>query len=122
LLFGGDKDDLWSAHQAIADYLAGLRLTLHPRKCHVMPTARGVPFLGFRLFPTHRRLLGDGLRRSRRRLRRQRRALAQGELTPEQFHRSLASWIGHVGHGDTYYLRRLLLTSVTWRIADVASG
>lgn len=118
LLFGQDKAALWQLHQQIAGYLAGLRLTLHPRKCHVMPTSQGVPFLGFRLFPTHRRLLGDSLRRARQRLRWQRQAMAHGELPPEAMRRSLASWIGHAQHGDTYYLRYLLLSKVTWRIGQ----
>lgn len=121
LIFGRDKAELWEVRDAIGDYLAWLRLSLHPRKCHVMPTASGVPFLGFRLYPTHRRLLSDGLRRARRRLRGQRQAMARGELSPEDFRRSLASWIGHVGHGDTYHLRRLLLTSVVWRIGHPAA-
>ena len=116
LIFGQDKAELWAVCDHIAHYLTRLRLSLHPRKSHVMPAATGVPFLGFRLYPTHRRLLSDGLRRARRRLRRQRQAMARGELSPEAFRRSLASWIGHVGHGDTYQLRRLLLTSVVWRI------
>lgn len=116
LLFGQDKASLWQAKEAIADFLAQLRLTLHPDKCHVMPTAKGVPFLGFRLYPTHRRLLHDSLRRARRRLKWQRQALAEGKLTTEEFRRSLASWIGHVQHGDTYHLRTQLLTSVTWPV------
>ena len=81
LLFGQDKATLWQLHREIAHYLAGLRLTLHPRKCHVMPTDQGVPFLGFRLFPTHRRLLSESLRRARKRLRRQRQAMAIGSVT-----------------------------------------
>lgn len=117
LLFGNDKAALWLARDAIADYLIFLRLTLHPYKCHVMPTAKGVPFLGFRLYPTHRRLLGDSLRRAHRRLRQQRHDLAQGDLSPEAFRRSLASWLGHVQHADTYYLRYLMLTKNVWRIS-----
>jgi len=120
LIFGENPRELWAARDAVVNFLARLRLSLHPRKCHVMLTAKGVPFLGFRLFPTHRRLSGDGLDRARRRLRRQRRDLARGELTTEAFRRSLASWIGHAQHGDTYQLRRLLLTSHTWPVAREA--
>ncbi len=119
LIFGENPRELWAARDAVVDFLARLRLSLHPRKCHVMPTTRGVPFLGFRLFPTHRRLLGDGLDRARRRLRRQRLALARGELTTEAFRRSLASWIGHAQHGDTWRLRELLLTGRTWPVGTL---
>jgi len=118
LVFGQSKAELWEIRQAIAAYLCSLRLTLHPRKTQVMPTSRGVPFLGFRLFPTHKRLLSDSLRRARRPLRKQRQAMAQGDLSPEAFRRSLASWVGHVGHGDTWQLRELMLGGVTWKIGN----
>ena len=116
LIFGHSKTDLWDTQAAIADFLIRLRLRLHPDKCHVYPTAQGVPFLGFRLFPTHRRLLGDSVRRARKRLRAQRKALAAGDLAPDAFRRSLASWLGHARHGDTYQLRKLLLTRVVWEL------
>ncbi len=116
IIFGQNKAELWQIKDEINHYLQQLRLTLHPRKTHLYPTERGLPFLGFRLFATHRRLLSGGLHRARRRLRHQRRAMARGELSPEQFRRSLASWIGHAGHGDTWRLRELLLSGVVWPI------
>lgn len=116
VIFGTDKAELWQVRAEISRYLAGLRLTLHPRKTHVLPTRLGIPLLGFRLCPTHRRLLAGGLHRVRRRLRHQRRAMARGELTPATFRQSLASWLGHAQHGDTYHLRQLLLYEVTWKI------
>lgn len=118
LIFGNHKESLWAAKEAIEAFLADLRLSLHPHKCHVMPTQEGVPFLGFRLFAGHRRLLASSLRRARRRLKQQRQAMANGELTPQQFRRSLASWIGHVGHGDTWQLRRQLLSTPVWPVAS----
>ena len=116
LLFGADKATLWGQLEQIGQYLETLRLRLHPHKCHVMPTAKGVPFLGFRLFPAHRRLLTPSVNRARRRLRRQRQALAAGDLSPQELRQSLASWIGHAKHGNTYQLRKLLLTSTPWQI------
>ncbi len=116
VIFGRSKAGLWQVRDEISRYLQRLRLSLHPRKTHLLPTQKGLPFLGFRLFPTHRRLLGHSLHRARRRLRHQRRAMARGDLTPQEFRQSLASWLGHVKHGDTWYLRELLLSGVTWNI------
>jgi hypothetical protein len=118
VIFGESKTDLWQVRDAITDYLQQLRLSLHPRKTHIFPTAKGLPFLGFRLFPTHRRLQNSGLHRARRRLRHQRRAMARGDLAPADFRQSLASWLGHVKHGDTWQLRELLLSGVTWNIGS----
>ena len=40
---------------SIRERLASLRLTLHERSSTVYPVRNGVPFLGFTVFPTHRR-------------------------------------------------------------------
>ncbi len=114
VIFGESKAALWHIRDQIGDYLQQMRLSLHPRKTHVLPTRRGIPLLGFRIFSTHRRLLGSSLHRARRRLRHQRRALGRGDLTPDVLRQSLASWIGHVKHGDTWQLRELLLYQPTW--------
>ncbi len=122
VIFGDSKAELWQIRAEISHYLQQLRLSLHPRKTHVLPTEQGIPLLGFRLFPTHRRLLGGSLHRARRRLRHQRRALARGDLSPQKFRQSLASWIGHVKHGDTWQLRELLLSEVIWKMGPVQTS
>ena len=52
LLFAEDKRQLWAWKAAIRDRLARLRLTLHERESTVYPVASGIPFLGFRIYPT----------------------------------------------------------------------
>ena len=41
---------------AIIDYLASLRLTLHEARAQPRPVYEGIPFLGFIVYPDHRRL------------------------------------------------------------------
>jgi hypothetical protein len=53
----------------IADYLARRRLSLHPRKTGMLPTAAPSIFLGFVLLPGGRRLPEENVRRFRNRLR-----------------------------------------------------
>jgi retron-type reverse transcriptase len=106
VVFGDDKRRLWAIKEAMAGYLARLRLTLHPRKCQVMPTREGVDFLGYRIFPTHRRLRVTTAKRCIRRLREKARHCLRGTLPAERFVQSLASWLGHAQHADTYGLRR----------------
>ncbi len=55
LLFADDKATLWAWRQAIVERLAQLRLTIHPG-AQPRPTGEGFPFLGFLVYPTHRRL------------------------------------------------------------------
>src|SRR5262249_43096534 len=56
LVFADDKATLAEVRRPIADFLAGLRLRLHPTKNVVFPVQQGIPFLGYRIFPTHRLL------------------------------------------------------------------
>ena len=55
LLFADDKATLWAWRDAIVDRLATLRLTIHPG-AQPRPVTEGIPFLGFVVYPTHRRV------------------------------------------------------------------
>jgi retron-type reverse transcriptase len=105
LLFHDSKETLHRWRRAIEDFLVSLRLTIHPEKSVVFPVANGVPFLGFQLFPAHRRLLKGNVRNFLSRFRRQRRAIRRGELTFNDIKPSLVSWNAHADHGDTWRLR-----------------
>jgi hypothetical protein len=111
-LFGDSKQELGHALGHLGRFLDSLRLKLHPTKCMVYPTAAGVAFLGFKVFPTHRLLLKPALRRFRRRARRLRRAFAAGEMAAGEVTRSMQAWIAHASHGDTFHLRERLLSEV----------
>jgi RNA-directed DNA polymerase len=112
LLFADDKRTLWEWKGAVQGFLARLRLTVHQRESTVYPVTHGIPFLGFRVFPTHRRLKRRNGVAFARRLRRHCAALARGELTYEELHQRAQGWVAHATHGDTYGLRRSLLSSV----------
>jgi hypothetical protein len=109
LLFDDDKVQLWTWRDEIARFAATLRLSLHEKKTVVFPVTDGVDWLGFRLYPTHRRLRRENVRRAVRRLKRQQAAYAQGELTAEQLSHSVRSWIAHARFADTQALRRRVL-------------
>ncbi len=104
LLFAEDKPTLHDLEERCREKLASLRLLLHPRKTRVYPVSEGIPFIGFRVWPTHRRLLPGSVKRARRRL-------AQLETMAEAVP-CIRAWIAHAAHGDTYGLRRTLLAPV----------
>ncbi|MCE7985788.1 MAG: hypothetical protein DYG89_31815 [Caldilinea sp. CFX5] len=112
LLFHHDKAQLHAWKAAVQDHLAGLRLCLNWRRSVVYPTHTGIPFLGFRLFPTHRRLRSDNVRLARQRLQRYRKAYQAGQMSAARFRQALVAWIAHASHGDTYQLRRRLLQEI----------
>jgi hypothetical protein len=109
LLFGDDKRQLWDWKEAIRAKLADLRLTLHERSSTVYPVTNGVPFLGFRVYPTHRRLKRRNGVAFARRYRKLRRAAARGEMALTEIDLRVQGWLAHAAHGDTYGLRRSLL-------------
>jgi retron-type reverse transcriptase len=112
LLFHDDKAQLHAWKDAVQSHLNGLRLALNWRRSTVYPVRSGIPFLGFRVFPTHRRLRTDNVRLARRRLYRNRAAYQAGRLSAAKFRQSLQAWIAHASHGDTYRLRSALLRKV----------
>jgi retron-type reverse transcriptase len=114
LLFANEKTRLHTAKAAIEDRCVALRLRLHPRKSFVAPVRDGCTFLGYRLFPTCRRLDAENVRRFRRRLRSYDAAVASGLLPMARAREGLRSWIAHASHADTCVLRRRLLMNVAW--------
>lgn len=109
LLFSDDKAQLSAWREAIGSFLVGMRLVLHDRKTQIYPTATGVPFLGFRLYPEHRRLKRPNVIRFKRRMRRLFHRFADGQIPMDRVQASINGWVAHATHGSTYRLREQLL-------------
>lgn len=112
LLFADDKRTLWTWKQALVEQLAALRMTLHESSAQVQPTAAGIRFLGFVVYPDHRRLLR---RKGVYYWRRFRQLLADYRakcITRTQLDDSLRGWVNHVRYANTWGLRRALVNGV----------
>ena len=105
LIFDDDKGRLHDLLMQLHEFLTRYRLKLYPRKCVVQRVADGAPFLGWRLFPTHRLLKRSAGVRFQRRLRGLCEAYADGLISWDEIRQVLASWNGHLAHGDTWGLR-----------------
>ena len=104
LLFSHSKSELWDWSAALIERAARLRVTLHPELFHPRPVTEGISFLGFVVFPDHRRLI------RRKGIAYQRKLLAMVKTgTSEQIQASVRGWINHVRYADTYGLRRSVL-------------
>ncbi len=110
LCFSDSKKELWAWKRAIMNFLPTLRLSLHEASSTVYPVSNGIPFLGFVNYPTHRLLKRRNVVAFTRRFRQQLRQLSAGLLDYEDVAVSLRSWLAHAAHGDTYGLRRTLVT------------
>ena len=113
LLFADHKHTLWLWKGEIADFLQTLRLRLHQRESTVFPVSAGIPFLGFHVYPDYRRLKRHNGVGFQRRFRGLRDAYATGAISQEQLEASVRGWLAHAAHGDTWGLRRALLSSHT---------
>ena len=105
LLFADDKPTLHAWRAAIEGFTVNLRLRLHERKTVVYPVTNGIPFLGFLVFPDHRRLQQANGLRFQRRLKRMLDDYARGRIGGPKMHERVRSWAAHAAHGDTWGLR-----------------
>ncbi len=108
--FANDKQELWRAHAALECFLDQvLELRLKTRATLLAPSSEGLPFLGWRLFGRHRRVLRQNLRRYRWRLRLRRWQLRRGRIEPAHYLASVRAVLAHLAQGDTRRLRLRLL-------------
>ncbi len=104
-LFAGSKQQLWTWKARIVDYLAGLRLTMHATRSQVSPVNSGIPWLGFVVYPTHRKLKRRNMVQFSRRLEQNVTLYRQGAISFAELDASVQGWINHVRYGDTWGLR-----------------
>lgn len=100
------------------EYLATLRLKMHPIKSQLFETQYGANFVGFRVLPDRIRVRNDNLRRARRRLKHLQTEYATGKITLKPLVQRLQSWEAHLLHGDTYCLRRSIFDATIFRLRE----
>jgi RNA-directed DNA polymerase len=85
--------------EALSREQLGLRFS----KWSIQPASRGVNFVGYRIWATHKLLRRDSVTRARRKIRAYR---AAGDH--DRLQKFLASWTGHAGWADSFHLMRSL--------------
>lgn len=117
LVFSDDKTHLADVREKIKDFLIRLRLRLHPKKSVIFPVNDGIRFLGYRVFPTHRLLPKENVRRFRRRVRRMQADYAAGRIAFTEIYQRLMSWSGHARQANTFRLRCRLFDRINFQWA-----
>jgi hypothetical protein len=105
-VFGNDKRFLWMIKEKVSDFLKEDRLKLHPGKTFVAPVSIGIDHLGYRVYPTHRRLRKDNSLAFRKKLKDLAKLYNVGKISFDDVNASVQSWLGHAKHADTYGLRK----------------
>ena len=113
-LFSDDQQFLTNARFAIEEYLATLRVKIHPIKSQLFETKQGANWLGFRILPDRIRVRTENLRRAKRRYKKLQANYAQGKIEWKQVSASLTSWSAHLAHGDTWQLRQKIFDSLVF--------
>ena len=104
-LFGHDKAQLYDWKQAIIERLARMRLTIHANEAQVIPTKDGIPWLGFVVYPTHRRLKRRNAVAFTRRLAHNIDLYETDQISFAELDASIKGWVNYVRYGDTWGLR-----------------
>ncbi|MCB0037936.1 MAG: hypothetical protein KDE51_28075 [Anaerolineales bacterium] len=105
-LFSNSKQQLLSWKQAIVERLSHhYRLTIHVQQSDVNCVQDGIPWLGFIIFPAHRRLKRHNIVQFQQRLEHNLNAYMIGQCTFAELDASVQGWINHVRYGDTWGLR-----------------
>jgi retron-type reverse transcriptase len=101
ILLSHDKNQLHAYRKEIEVFLwDGLRMKLNP-KSDIYPVNRGIDFLGYRIWSSHRLLRKSSLFRATRRFKKLSRLYARGLVTLQHVKASVMSWLGHCKHADT---------------------
>ncbi len=105
VVLSDDKRWLHDLLPPVSGFLEGLGLKIHPKKCQVFPVSEGCDFMGYRIWPDHRRLRKANGYRFARRWKRLAAAYRRGLIEWEALYASLMSWIGHASHANSWGLR-----------------
>lgn len=108
-LFSDSKRQLYEWKRSIIGFLCGLRLTIHEPQAQVIPCAHGIPWLGFIVYPTHRRVKARNVVKFSRRFQDRWAEYCAGEISFAEFDASVQGWINHVRYANTWGLRTHVL-------------
>lgn len=97
VVLDNSRTRLREVRDEIEQYLHSQRLWLHPTKRVISPTADGLRFLGFRVWPDRVWFNADYVRKTRRRLKRMAHEFAAGETNLDDVRQRIHSWLGHAG-------------------------
>jgi len=115
-VFSDSKHRLWAWKDAIVERLAESRLTVHEEAAQVIPVECGIPWLGFVVYPTHRRVKRRNIVGFRRRLSARIDEYLAERITFAELDASVQGWVNHVRYADTWGLRKHIFGTI--RISD----
>ncbi len=109
-----DKKYLHYIKNEIESFLNNeLELHLNDKTC-ISPCSKGVKFVGYTIFATHRKMKKKTVLRMKRRLKYLQEAYTKGEVSFEKVNASVQSYLGLLEHCDSYNLQKKLLEALVF--------
>lgn len=122
-IFHHDKDHLRHLRIDIERFLFE-RLKLKTNaKTQIFPVSakngRALDFLGYQMWPTHRRVRKSSISRIHRKIRFMKKQYSKGRIPAKRIQASMQSWLAHASHAQSYGLRvSILKKAVFYRKVD----
>jgi retron-type reverse transcriptase len=105
VVFSNDKAWLTEVKKLVRIKLVKMKLAMHEDKSQIYETKNGVPFLGYKIWPSHRLILAQNIKRFRLRMKKYFKLLEKEVINSHRIFASIQSWLGFAGHADSYNLR-----------------
>jgi RNA-directed DNA polymerase len=123
LIVGNDKTHMHKLRRQISEFLdTQLRLKLNAKTQVFDIEHRGVDFLGYRIWPTHRLIRKNSIRRMRRKLKAMTAKYIAGEIEKKKIDETVRSWAAHAMHADTYRLRSKIFGQISLPVSGMAES
>ncbi len=107
IILSHSKTELRRAMEDIRIFLFDrLLLTFNP-KTTIVSEKNGIDFCGYRHWADHKKVRKSSVRRMHKRIK----AYSKGKITKAELRSATTSWLGHVKHADTYFLRQSIKRS-----------
>ena len=87
---------------------------MHQHSAQATPLQHGIPWLGFVIYPSFRRIKARKVHQAKRRLSGRYDAWRAGEISFAEFDASIKGWINHVRYADSWRLREDVLHPFVW--------
>lgn len=114
-MFSDSKRELWAWKRALVERLARLRLVAHESSAQVLPTRAGIPWLGFLVYPTHRRVKARQVVNATRRLSARLADYHAARIGFAELDSVVQGWVNHARYADSWGLRRHVLGGLELR-------
>lgn len=99
------KVEAQAAQDKMIDFLEErLHLEANPKKTKIFPLSQGVNACGFKIYTTHTLVRESSKRAMKRRINAMDKKRKAGEISSKEVKHSVASWLGHARHSNSYNL------------------